>query len=134
MSKKRLAIALVPIFFLGVRTAFAEDDWCDRATGGPPGSIVAVDLSAAHAGVRFFGVQTKYSIADQALANAVDNPGALSTAGLSALQAYSESLAGVCVAPANANSLGPAQVSTFGTIVLIRPGIGSVQIPSNADL
>lgn len=38
------------------------------------------------------------------------------------------------MAPAIASPLGPAQVSTFGTIALIRPGTGSVQIPSSTDL
>src|SRR5213593_1434482 len=122
MSKKRLALGLLSVLVLGVGAALAEDDWCDRAGGGPPGSVLPVDWSAAHGGVRFFGVQTKYSIADQALANAADGPGALSSAALSALQAYSQALAGVCVAPANGNALGPAQVFTFGTIALIRPG------------
>jgi hypothetical protein len=113
--------------------AFAEDDWCDRVGGGPPGSVLPVDLSNAHAGIRFFGVQTKYSIADQALAAAVDSPGALSSGALSALQAYSESLVGVCIAPANSSSLGPAQVSTSGKIALIRPGTGGVQISDRVD-
>jgi len=131
---KPTSIGLLCMLLLGIGAAFADDDWCDRVGGGPPGSVLPVDLSAAHAGVRFFGVQTKYSIADQALANAVDSPGALSSAALSALQAYSESLAGVCVAPANGNVLGPAQVSTSGTIVLIRPGTGSVSIPSGTKL
>jgi hypothetical protein len=129
-----MSIGLLSVLLLGRGVAFADDDWCDRVGGGPPGSVLPVDLSAAHAGIRFFGVQTKYSIADQALAAAVDNPGALSSGALSTLQAYSQTLAGVCVAPANTNSLGPAQVFTFGTIVLIRPGTGSVQISPNADL
>ena len=127
-------VGLLSVLLLGIGAAFADDDWCDRVGGGPSGSVLPVDLSAAHAGIRFFGVQTKYSIADQALAAAVDSPGALSSGALSALQAYSESLAGVCVAPANNNSLGPAQVFTLGTIVLIRPGTGSVQISPDADL
>jgi peptidase S41-like protein len=133
MSPKRL-VSTILLTILSALPLIADDDWCDRAGGGPPGSVLPVDLSAAHAGVRFFGVQTKYSIADQALANAVDSPGALSSAALSALQAYSESLAGVCVAPANGNVLGPAQVSTSGTIVLIRPGTGSISIPSGTKL
>jgi hypothetical protein len=136
MRSRLLAPVLLSLSLLTFSAAplVAEDDWCDRAIGGPPGAILPVDLSAAHGAVRFFGVQTKYSIADQALATAVDGPGALSTAGFSALQAYSGSLAGVCVVPATSSTLGPAQISVFGTIVLVRPGTGSVQIPSSTDL
>jgi C-terminal processing protease CtpA/Prc len=131
---KLMSVCLLSMLLLGTGAAFADDDWCDRVIGGPPGSVLPVDLSAAHAGIRFFGVQTKYSIADQALAAAVDSPGALSSGALSALQAYSESLAGVCIVPATATSLGPAQVSTSGKIALIRPGTGSVQISPNVDM
>jgi len=134
MSLQRFVSATFAVLLLSTIPLIADDDWCDRAGGGPPGSSIPVDLSAAHAGARFFGVQIKYSIADQALVNAIDPPGALSTGAFSALQAYSESLAGVCAAPANTSTLGPAQVFTFGTIVLIRPGTGSVQVSPDADL
>jgi peptidase S41-like protein len=134
MSPQRLLSTFLAILALSAAPLFADDDWCDRAGGGPPGAVLPVDLSAAHAGIRFFGVQLKYSVADQALASAVDPPGALSSGALSALEAYSESLPGVCVAPVNSNTLGPAQVFTFGTIALIRPGTGSVSIPSGTDL
>jgi C-terminal processing protease CtpA/Prc len=130
---KLMSVCLLSMLLLGMGAAFADDDWCDRVIGGPPGSVLPVDLSAAHAAIRFFGVQTKYSIADQALAAAVDSPGALSSGALGALQAYSASLAGVCVVPATATSLGPAQVSTSGKIALIRPGTGSVQISPTVD-
>src|SRR4029453_5136452 len=134
MSPQRFVSTIFAVLLLSTIPLIADDDWCDRAGGGPPGSNIPVDLSAAHAGARFFGVQVAYSIADQTLVNSIDPPGALSSAAFPALQAYSESLAGVCAAPANTSTLGPAQVSTFGTIVLIRPGIGSVQIPSNVDM
>src|SRR5262245_22943090 len=114
--------------------AIAEDDWCDRGGGGPAGTNLALDFSAAHAGARFFGVQAKYSIADQALATAVNPPTALSTGGLGTLQSYSQSLGGVCVAPDNPATLGPVQVFRLGELMLIRPGTGSVQIPSDVSL
>jgi hypothetical protein len=69
-----------------------------------------VDLSFAHAGARFFGVQAKYSIADQVLATVLNDPNALSSGGGAALQGYSDALEGVCVAPAVTEPLGPAQV------------------------
>src|SRR5262245_60007005 len=134
MSTQQFASTIFTVLLLSTIPLIADDDWCDRAGGGPPGSNIPVDLSAAHAGARFFGVQVAYSIADQALVNAIDPPGALSTGAFSMLQAYSESLAGVCAAPSNTSTLGPAQVSTFGTIALIRPGTGSVSIPSSVDL
>jgi len=133
MKHKRLFLSLV-IILTSWSGVVADDDWCDRALGGPAGTDFAVDLSASHAGARFFGVQTKYSIADQALASAVNDPAALTTAGLAALQAYSESLGGVCIAPDNTAALGPAQVTVFGDFVLVRPGTGSVSIPSNASV
>jgi len=134
MSPLRFLSGVLVLVVITAAPLIADDDWCDRVSGGPQGANLPVDLSAAHAAVRFFGVQLKYSVADQALASAVDPPGALSTGAFAMLSAYSESLPGVCVAPVNSNTLGPAQVSTFGTIVLIRPGTGSVSIPSGADL
>jgi len=128
------SLALCAFLLLGSSPVYSqEDNWCDRAGGGPAGSSFAVDFSAAHGGVRFFGVQSKYSIADQALALALNDPSALTTGELAALQSYSVSLGGVCIAPAGAASLSPAQVISFGDLALVRPGTGSVTIPSNVS-
>ena len=129
------SLALCAFLFLGSSLLYSqEDNWCDRVIGGPAGTSFPVDFSAAHAGVRFFGVQSKYSVADQALASALDDPAALTTGGLAALQSYSVSLAGVCVAPASAASLSPAQVISFGDLAFVRPGTGSVTLPSNTSI
>jgi hypothetical protein len=64
----------------------------------------------------------------------LNDPSALTTGGLAALQSYSVSLGGVCVAPAGAASLSPAQVISFGDLALVRPGTGSVTLPANTSI
>lgn len=134
MKLRPFAVAIVCIATLWIGEAIADDDWCDRVLGGPAGADVAVDLSAVHAGSRFFGVQAGHSIADQALAAALDDPAALSTGAPQALVAYSESLAGICVAPVFAAPLGAARVTTFGDVAVVRPGTGVVSLPGNVSL
>lgn len=108
--------------------------WCDHVAGGPSGTQdVAIDLSAAHAGVRFFGAELDGGSADVALANALDAPDALTDGGIaSALNAYKAPLMQVCVMPANDTPIGPVQVQMQGAVAVIHPGTGDVVIPSIA--
>ncbi|MBI3950127.1 MAG: peptidase S41 [Acidobacteria bacterium] len=104
-----------------------SDAWCSRVAGGPSGKrALAIDLSAAHAGVRFFGVQQKYSVADQALAEALNADDAFS---MTALTTYADRLEGVCVAAADNRELDPARVEMTGAVALVHPGTGSITLP-----
>ncbi|MRG91507.1 S41 family peptidase [Polyangium spumosum] len=105
--------------------------FCARVAPGAPGARpLPVDLSAAHAGVRFFGPVDEYADADQALAAAL-----LPADGLEALDLapYAGALPGItCALPANvaASSLDVARVDIVdGDVALVRPGAGPVEVP-----
>jgi len=103
-------------------------DWCERIPAGPPGAnSPAVDWSAAHALVRFFGPVEAYSLADQALAGALASDEALSGADISV---YANALPGVVCAHASGGaSLGAAKVSSMGDVAIVTPGTGPVALP-----
>jgi hypothetical protein len=105
------------------------DQLCSRVTPGPAGArAIPVDLSAAHAGVRFFGAVEAYSQADQALAAALDAPDALTKPDLAP---YAAALAGVvCALPASDAQLGPVKVEVSGDVAIIHPGTGGIEIPA----
>src|SRR5262245_16462616 len=88
----------------------ASQSWCDRVVGGPKGAkSVAVNWSAAHATVRFFGVLDKYSSADQALSGALVSEDAFAGKDLSA---YAKALPGVtCARAVSDAALGAASVT-----------------------
>ncbi|WP_437817157.1 S41 family peptidase [Sorangium sp. So ce1078] len=108
--------------------------FCARVAAGAEGSRpLPVDLSAAHAGVRFFGPVTEVADADQALvtallpADAIDSPD---------LAPYANALPGIaCALSANtaAASLDVARVELVegedGAVALVRPGTGTVEVP-----
>jgi hypothetical protein len=104
---------------------------CARVAPGPGGArSVAVDLSAAHAGLRFFGAVTKYSTVDGALTPALAAPEALEKPDLAP---YAAALPGVACAgvAATAADLPAAKVEVSGNVALIRPGTGAVNLPAN---
>jgi hypothetical protein len=105
----------------------AEDDWCRRVQGGSPGTgNFAVNLSAAHANSRFFGMQRAYSVADQALAEALDTERALSVGAEKAVEVYAKRLGSVCAVHTRTKELGAARVEMFGDVALVHPGLGPV--------
>ena len=108
--------------------------WCDNLEAGPSGTgDLALDLSAAHAGVRFFGAELDGGSADVALADALDAPNALSSSGIgAALAAYKAPLVNVCVLPANDAPIPAARVEMQGAVAVIHPGTGDVTVPGNA--
>jgi len=109
----------------------ADDDWCSRVWGGPSGSgDLAVDLSAAHAAVRFFGTSGGASAVDQALAAALDAPDALKGSGLAALEAYATALNDVCLVATDNGGLQRARVEMIGGVALVHPGTGTVTLPA----
>ncbi len=108
------------------------DSFCERIVSGAQGQRpVPVDLSATHAGIRFFGPLTTVAEADQALAAALLAPDALETLDLAA---YADALPGIaCILPAasSAPNLEAARVEIFDNeVALIRPGTGFVDVPS----
>jgi len=128
---RRATLLVVLVGSLTTMT-FAEEEWCDRIVGGPSGSRdPALDLSAAHAGVRFFGVRP-YQAADRALADALDRDAPLERGLAAALQAYAGGLDGLCAIASDNRGLAPARVTLVGSTALIRPGSGAVTIPAGA--
>lgn len=115
-------------------------DPCAGQVGGPPseGRGTPVELSAAHAGIRFFGLAERYSSVDQALLAAFRNASGSewpedARAQERFLEAYAEPLDGVCALPAEERTLGPVQVRlTEDAIAVVRPGLGPVDIPVDA--
>ncbi|APR87152.1 Peptidase, S41 family protein [Minicystis rosea] len=111
----------------------ASTDFCARIAAGPSGArTVAVDLSAAHAGVRFFSPIASYADADQALASALEAEDALEKPDLAA---YAAALPGVaCALPAATTSTLPAaSVELVGAVAVVHPGQGEVTIPEGAQ-
>ncbi len=104
--------------------------WCERLPAGPAGAnATPIDLSAAHAQVRFFGPVVDYTAADQALAAALVSDEAWSGEDLSA---YAAALPGVVCAREAASSapaLGAASVEMVGEVAIISPGTGPVELP-----
>lgn len=113
--------------------ALPPEAMCDRVMPGAAGPrSIPLDLSAAHAGIRFFGPIAKVADADQALAAALLAPDALDTL---ALTSYADALPGVaCALPAasSALELPVAEVHvTEDHVALIRPGSGPIDVPSD---
>jgi len=127
-----LGLASVLLLFVGRMDsggAQVSDDWCARVMGGPAGAqALAVDLSLAHAEIRFFGFAKEYRDVDQALAEALTPADALTSS--RGLERYAELLESVCFVAANNTSLGPARVESIGTIALITPGTGTITLPT----
>lgn len=110
------------------------ETFCDRiAAGGPGKRAIHVDLSAAHAGVRFFSPVNEYADADQALAAALLPPDALDVVNF---DAYVNALSGIaCALPAaETPQLDAARVDIVnGTVALVRPGLGPVDVPPDVS-
>ena len=108
----------------------ASSNPCDRIEPGPEGTReFPLDLSAAHASLRFFGTDVSHAGVDGALAAALEGDEPFAFA---ALQQYAENQSDVCALPATKSSLGPAKVTMVGDIAVITPGTGPVDIPSEA--
>ena len=115
----RLAECLV-ILAIASGEVLAEEDWCRRVQGGSPGAgNLAVNLSIAHANSRFFGMQSAYSLVDQALAEALDGDRALSVGAEKAVKVYAERLDSVCAVHTRTRELGAARVEMFGDVALV---------------
>ncbi|MFO0758905.1 MAG: S41 family peptidase [Byssovorax sp.] len=103
----------------------ASADWCTRITGASPGKgPVALDLSNAHAEIRFFSPVKAYSDADQALAAALE--GATPD-----LDLYAKGLSPVaCALPeAKVVPAAPAKVEPGPSgVAIITPGTGPVAL------
>jgi C-terminal processing protease CtpA/Prc len=107
-------------------------DWCDRVVAGPAGDAAILDLSLAHAAIRFFGTEADYPTVDAALADALAVADALDTLDLTD---YDEALDSVCIIPAaSAGELGPTSVDMIGTTAWVRPGIGEVVLPPETQV
>jgi C-terminal processing protease CtpA/Prc len=109
-------------------------DWCARLPRGvSSGSAAAeVELSRAHALVRFFGVADSYVAADAALVSALEAP---ATVAAPDLVAYADALGDAACAPALGADrvIGPAQVDLRGDVLWVSPGSGAVTYPSGAQ-
>lgn len=126
-----LRVALFGVLGLLLGTSMLgqpPEDWCTRVMGGPSGGRpFAIDLSAAHAEIRFFGFAKEYRDVDQTLAEALTSTDALTTT--KGLVRYAELLESVCFVAANNTALGPARVESIGTVALVHPGTGTLTLP-----
>ncbi|WP_394844641.1 S41 family peptidase [Pendulispora brunnea] len=104
-------------------------DWCAHVAAGPGGAgELPIELSSAHAEVRFFGVHATYTEVDQALAASVGGAGPITEA---VLPAYAARLGGAaCARPSDATPLRPARVRSMGPVAIVRPGTGEVTLPA----
>ena len=131
-SPLRLTFTTLCLGLLSSGSAWAQasppaDDWCNRVTGGPAGTLPApVAMSAAHAQTRFFGTGATYIEADLALVGALE--GATVDWDAAAL-AYAAALEPVCAVDVQADALPPAQVLAVGPVAYVRPGTGSLTLP-----
>jgi hypothetical protein len=110
----------------------AASDWCARVRGGPAGTGgPAVELSAAHALVRFFGVSARYRDADEALVAALEPPASATEPDLAG---YAASAPGaLCAPPVEAGALAAAEVELVGGVGWVRPGSGAVAYPEGTQ-
>jgi hypothetical protein len=107
------------------------DDWCQRFEAGPSGTrTFAVDLSAAHAGVRFFGTNLSHIEVDGALEGALSGTDPWSGESLSV---YASALGMACALAANDAPLLPASVDVEGSLAIIHPGTGTVSLPPDVS-
>ena len=115
--------------------AVESKDWCAQVLGGPRGTRdFRVDLSAAHATTRAFGIDSVYGVSDAALARALDVEGALDAEDVrGVLERYAGELGDVCAVSASTRQPGPAQVHKVGTLALVVPGTGEVQLPAGTE-
>ncbi len=103
---------------------------CARMLAGPSNSKpTAVAFSEAHAAVRHFGPFENYPAVDTVLSTALNGEELLSKQGV---VIYAASLIDVCALRADDRPLPQASVQLSGDVAIIRPGAGSVTIPSEA--
>jgi len=119
---------------LGLPTDSDAADFCGAVAGGATGvHSPAVDLSLAHALVRFFSPENKYSIVDQALVSAMQATGTLDNAlAGNLLSTYASGLKTVSAVNADPRPLPAAYVEMSNTTAVIHPGTGSITIPAGA--
>jgi hypothetical protein len=111
----------------------ASLDLCDRVVAGPAGGgLVASELAAAHASVRFFAPVTAMAEVDGALAAALEPPADASQPDLDTYAATLPEI--VCALAAEPDvALGPVQVEQVGDVAFIRPGTGLVVLPPDVN-
>ena len=101
-------------------------DWCERVAPGPASTADPLRaLSDAHAAIRLFGYDDDFATVDLALASVLE--GGIESPDL---DAYAAQLAEVCVLAGSDGTLGPASVEVVAGIAWVRPGTGTVDIPS----
>jgi Peptidase family S41 len=100
-----------------------SDNWCDRVMPGAAGAGTAAEVSRAHAGIRFFGMQANYPAVDRALAAALKNSTQPD------LDAYAASV-GACALAASPAPMAQARVDLKGDVAIVHPGTGAVTLPA----
>jgi hypothetical protein len=109
-----------------------SSDWCDRVIAGPPGrGAPIVELSLAHARIRFFGTEADYPTVDAALATVLQPMDALDVLDLGP---YDDALASVCILPPGEGAIGAASVEMMGSTAWVRPGTGTIELPAEAQV
>lgn len=106
-------------------------DWCNTIQPGPESSLQdPIALAHMHSQIRFFGLNKKYSDADQALVSGFVSQTPLHMTDLSF---YNSHIADACVIGTNNQELENSSVIVKNKIVFIKPGKGQIAVPENVS-
>lgn len=107
-----------------------DEPWCNRvrAQAGPE-VPTAVELSRAHARVRYFGPLTRLRDADTPLVEALEEQPQLDH---HTLHVWAQRVDGVCRIPVVNQVLPQARVDLQGATAWVHPGNGAVEVPTTA--
>lgn len=130
-----LSTSLMVLLPLLVSSQPDNNNWCDRVAGGAHGTLPpAIDLSLAHAQIRFFSPENQYSQVDQALVQAMPLEGTLAEAlSTDLLSTYANALESVCRVQADDRTLPEAHVEIIGNVAVIHPGSGVIALPEQVQ-
>lgn len=105
--------------------------WCEAVRGGPAGeAALEVGFSRAVASVRLFGIAADPGGVDAQLVDALEDD----RVGRAALQRFADALPEQrCVVAAGPGEVGSVEVEQVGDVAVVRPGTGTVVLPSGVQ-
>jgi C-terminal processing protease CtpA/Prc len=131
-----LLASAVCLGFWPSRALANSDALAARMASGPSGArAVAIDLSAAHALVREFSTDSAFAVGDAILAQVLADGDGLERRQVGrVLQRYANGLSDVAAQRASAAVLPRARVQQRGSVAIVHPGTGSVELPAATKL
>ncbi len=121
-------LLLILILFIS-ELAQASPDWCSHFASGPSSPPkFELALSRAHSFRRFFGIGSRYSSADQALAAALEHQNLASEPNL---ENYALALPETCWLQARDEPAKPLELKIHDSVAWVRPGRGKAKLSSN---